>query len=77
MTVMCELNMYDLDLVIGAMEMLADYNEDNARVNEDDDDDMAAEELREEEREVRRIIGYLKTLAQNLLASKRPPFSDN
>jgi hypothetical protein len=77
MTTIIELNMFDLDVVIGALEMLAEYNEDNASVNEGEGDDDMANDLREEGRETRRIIGYLQTLAQNRLASSRPSFSDN
>ena len=77
MTTIVELNMFDLDVVIGALEMLAEYNEDNANVNEDEGDDDAADGCRQDERETRRIIGYLQTVAQNRLASNHPSFSDN
>jgi hypothetical protein len=77
MTTIIELNMFDLDVVIGALEMLAEYNEDNASVNEGEGDDDMANDLREEGRETRRIIGYLQTLAQNRLASSRPSFCEN
>jgi hypothetical protein len=77
MTTIVELNMFDLDVVIGALEMLAEYQEDNAGVNEDDGDDDMATDLREEERDTRRIIGYLQTVAQNRLASSHPNFSNN
>lgn len=77
MNVTCELNLYDLDLLIGAMEMMAEYKEDMVKVNEDDGDDSMADEDRDELRDIHRIIGYMQTLAQNRMSAQRMPFSDN
>lgn len=77
MNVTCELNLYDLDLLIGAMEIMAEYKEDSVRVNEDESDDSMADEDRVELRDIYRIIGYMQTLSQNRLPAQRTSFSNN